>query len=140
MADMNECMTLNGTLKDFCSKNDLIDAVGVLNPDLVKDKTYLYGSKRIDFIFLSLSLADIAVKAGHHQFDQYLVSDHKGIYVHFRASDLFDTQEMDRSQHSYRRLQLGRRGIVEKYIATLENMYSDHRVLERTQDLAERIL
>ena len=84
-------------------------------------------------------MATIAIKAGHHQFHQHFISDHKGVYIHFKANDLFDNQKIDRSQASYRRLRLGRRHIVEKYITRLEELYETHKILERTKVLAEAI-
>ena len=77
MADMNACIGANGDLQDLCTDNDLVNSIRLLNPTLLLDKTYLHGSKRIDYIFLSAALSEIAVKAGHHHFDQYFISDHK---------------------------------------------------------------
>ena len=80
---------------------------------------------------MTSALAEVAIKAGHHLFHQHFVSDHKGVYVHFKAADLFDTQFMDKSHASYRRLRLGRRDIVTKYIDRLESLFEEHRILER---------
>ena len=68
-----------------------------------------------------------------------MISDHKGVYVQFKADDLFDTDLMDKSHASYRRLRLGRRDIVSKYILRLETLYKEHRVLERDQTIASKI-
>ena len=89
------------TWKSFCIDTNLIDAVGMLNPSRSSDPTYLYSSQRIDYIFVTPALAAITVKAGHHQFDQHFVSDHKGVYLQFLASDLFNTEQMDKSHDSY---------------------------------------
>ena len=61
--------------------NNLIDAIGQLNPSWSEDKTYIDGSKRIDHIFISPGLAEIALKAGHHLFHLHFISDHKEIYI-----------------------------------------------------------
>ena len=45
MADMNEYIGSQGDLQDFCLQNDLTDAVGLLNPTLENDTTYLYEKK-----------------------------------------------------------------------------------------------
>ena len=66
MADMNENICNNGDLAKFCIDTDLIDAVGVLNLSQSSDPIYMYGSQRIDYIFVTPALAAIAVKAGHH--------------------------------------------------------------------------
>ena len=61
------------------------------------------------------------------------------MYVQFKATDLFDTDLMDKSHASYRRLRLGRRDIVERYILRLENLYMEHKVLQRAETLSHKI-
>ena len=134
MADLNEYIG-TGDLANFCLENDLVDVVAMMNPDLEKYPTYLWGNKRLDYILISSKLAEVAVKVGYHQFNQHMISDHKGVYVQFKAYDLFDTDLMDKSHASYRRLRLGRRDIVSKYILRLETLYKEHRVLERAKPL-----
>ena len=77
------------------------------------DPIYLWGSKRIDYILMSPALAEVAVKAGHHHFNQHFISNHKEVYIQFKVDDLFDVDLMDKSNESYRRLKLGRHDIVE---------------------------
>ena len=90
MSDMNEYIEDIGDLNELCTKHNLVDTVALLNPDIEQDPTYLYGSKRIDYIFTTYVLAEIALKAGHHHFHQHIISDHKGVYLHFQANGLFD--------------------------------------------------
>ena len=78
-------------LADFLLDCNLVDSVSLLNLDLKLHPTYLWGSKRIDYIFVMPALAEVALKAGHHQFHQHFISDHKGVYIQFRADDLCDT-------------------------------------------------
>ena len=85
--------------------------------------------KRIDYILDTLVLVEVSLKTGHHQFHQYFILDHKGVYIQFRAQDLFDTQLMDKRHKSYRRLRLGRRDIVERYLEKLGELYKDHMIL-----------
>ena len=42
MADMNECISSKGLLHDSYINNGLIDTIGVVNPEFIMDKTYLY--------------------------------------------------------------------------------------------------
>jgi hypothetical protein len=138
MADMNGYIG-EDDLANFCLENALVDVVAMLNPALDKDTTYLWGNKRLDYILASQKMAEVAIKAGHHQFNQNFISDHKGVYVQFKADDLFDTDLMDKSHASYRRLRLGRRDIVERYIIRLEELYTEHKVLERAEKIASTI-
>ena len=52
MMDSNESLERGNSLHDFLIDHNLVDAISYLNPTLKNDKTYLYGSKRIDHIFL----------------------------------------------------------------------------------------
>ena len=51
MSDMNENTGVIGDLSELCTNYDLVDTVALLNPDIEADPTYLYGSKRINYIF-----------------------------------------------------------------------------------------
>ena len=137
MADMNEYIGDTKDLYDFCQHNNLIDTVSLLNPDLMEDPTYLWGSKRIDYILVSPPLAELALKAGHHQYHQHFISDHKGVYIQFNAGDIFDTATVDKSHASYRRLRMGRRDIVERYVTRLVRLYKEHHIWERAVKLAQ---
>ena len=116
MADMDEYISNKDNIYGFCQWNNLIDSISLLNPELEKDLTYLWGPKRIDYIFINPSLTKSVLKAGHHHFNQKFISYYKGVYIQFKAGNIFDTATMDRSHASYRRLRMGRRDIVNIYI------------------------
>ena len=80
MADINEYIGNKGNLYDFCQQNNLIDSISLLNPEIEKDSTYLWGPKVL-ITFLNPSLIEAALKAGHHDFRQNVISDHKGVYI-----------------------------------------------------------
>ena len=117
----------------FCKALGLVDIVAKLHPELVQDSTYLWGPNRIDFILASGGIEDAAVKAGHHPFHQHVITDHKGVYAHFVANALFDTDQIDKCHMSQRRLKLTHRSSVENYLSHLERLYTHHKILERLQ-------
>ena len=84
--------------------------------------TYMYGCERIDYIFTTTTLAELAIKGGNHQLHQHIISDYKEVYLHFNAKDLFDINTFDKSHASYRRLWMGHRDIVETCITRLERL------------------
>ena len=131
MMDLNKELVQGNPLHFFTTHNNLIDAVATLNPALKNDKTFLHGSKRIDHIFITPELAEIATKAGHHHFHQHFASDHKGIYLHFKVGDLFESPKIDRSHFSHRNLQLQRRDIVKKYLEFLNDIYESNNFIPR---------
>ena len=140
MADMNEFIGGEKALHTFCQRTNLIDYISLLNSDLQSDPTYLWGTKRIDCILIYPTLAEVAVKAGHYNYNQHFISDHKGLYIQFKAGDLFDTATMDRSHAAYRRLRIGRRDIVVRYISYLTALYREHRIWVRAEHLAQKVL
>ena len=73
--------------------------------------------------FITPTLAESTIKAGHYQFHQHFINDHNGVYIQFKAGDLSDTPTMYRSHDLYIRLCMGRRDIVERYIEQLEVIY-----------------
>ena len=66
MADMKKYIGERKELYDFCQENNLIDSIKIMKPELKKEPTYLYESKRMDYILITPTLAEIALKAGHH--------------------------------------------------------------------------
>ena len=77
MLDMNTYIGYKGELHDLCVKHNLVDTISILNPDIETKPTYLYGTKRINYIFTTDALAEIPIKGGHHAFHQHILSDHK---------------------------------------------------------------
>ena len=64
-------------------------------------------------MFMTEGIKHAVVKAGHHLiYNRHIVSDHKGVYVHFKADRLFDIAEMDWSHLIHRRLALHKRDVV----------------------------
>jgi len=61
-----------------------------MNPELKKDPTYMYGSKMIDYIIITRTLEETALKVDHRQYHQHFITNHKCVYLQFRASNLFD--------------------------------------------------
>ena len=78
MMDSDEDITDAGDFAMFAQNKDLVDIAPQVDPLLAQSPTYLHSRKRLDYILLSPHLAEIAIKAGHHQFHQYMVSGHKG--------------------------------------------------------------
>ena len=139
MLDANEAVDDKKELKAFQKSLALVDAVALLNPTAAKESTYLWGRNRLDYVFLSKGLQQAAVKAGHHLFHQHIISDHKGIYVHFNAFEFFELEEMDRAHFVHRKLVLHRRDITQRYILKLEELYRDHQILQRVDALDKNL-
>ena len=89
---------------------------------------------------MTLALAEVVPKAEHHQLHQHFITDHKGVYLRFNTHDLFDKQLMDERHKSYRRLRLGRRDIVARYLGKLGALYEEHKILERAKALQKTIM
>lgn len=110
------------------------------NPDLENDPTFLYGFKRIDYIFIIPTLVELALKAGHRQPHQHVISDHKVVYTQFIADDLIGIKTIYKSNASYIKLRIGHMDIVHIYIDRLEEIYTKHTILERVDAIYTLII
>ena len=117
----------------------MIDLIAEVNPALETDPTYLWGTKRLDYILVTPGLKDAAIKAGHHPFHQHLVTDHKGIFAYFVADKIFDTGEIDGSHKSQRRLDLRKRDTVTTYIKILEGLYKHHGIVKKLLSIETKL-
>ena len=140
MADMTEFIGDKHDLHNFCQKNNHIDPIFLLNSELKNDTTYLWDSKYIDCILIPHTLSELAVKSGYQHLNHHFISDHKGIYIQFKAADIFDTATMDRSHASYCWLRMSRRDIVGRYVSHLEALYKEHSIWKRAEKIARRVL
>ena len=114
-------------------ESDMIDAVSLLNPDMEEESTYLWETKRIEYIVMTPALAEVSLKAGYHQFNQLFISGHTRVYLQLRAENLFGTRLMDKNHASYRRLRMEQRDIVVRCIERLERLYKEHAFLGRAE-------
>lgn len=64
MTDLNTYIRDKGALYDFYVEYDLMDYVAILNPDIELDPTYLYGHKRVDYLFTIPTLFELDNEGG----------------------------------------------------------------------------
>ena len=81
MLDANEDIVEKSHFSEFVLEAGLLDAVSLVEPALKDDPTYLWGSRRLDYVLITPGLQSALVKGGHHPFHQHLVTDHKGVFV-----------------------------------------------------------
>ena len=86
---MNKFMGNKHDLYEICQQTNLVDSISLLDSELNNDPTYLWGSKWIKHIPIYPTLAELAVKAGHHHFNQHFISDHKGYLCPIQSGRYF---------------------------------------------------
>lgn len=101
----NDSIEKCNKLHNFLIHHNMVETIQHLNPHFISGKTYIDGSKRIDHIFLTPELADLAIKAGHHPFLQHFTSGHKGVYVHFQVQNIFSLATFFCFLHTYERFE-----------------------------------
>ena len=75
-------------------------------------------TNRIDYILVSQDLLPTVKKSAHYCFHEFLQNtDHCGIYMTLKASDLFDAAEMDPTRLEQRRLLLHNRAVVKNILS-----------------------
>ena len=91
---------------------------------------------RIDYILLSPDLATGIIALGILPLNNHLISDYRASYYDIYVQALFDIKEIEKLTHGTRRkLQLSKPSVVKKYLDKLEQLYVDHKILQRIQAL-----
>ena len=115
MMDANKYTAENADLAKFARYHNLVDYIPTYDPQLAHDPTYIDGSKRLYYMFISPDLEDRIASADHNLFYHHHISDHNRIYARFRAGGIFDTKHIDGSHVYQRSFKMERRDILEKY-------------------------
>ena len=88
---------------------------------------------------MSEEILDASTQAGHTEFFQPFISDHRGVYWDVPSKALFDSNNVGPTNINNRGLQLERPRIVEDYISHLSTLYVNHKILERAQNIENKM-
>jgi len=128
----------NSPFQRFRQDTDLIDIIAHERPD-APTATHM-GGNRIDYILLSPDLAAGTTASGILPINHHVISDHRALYCDINVATLFSVKKIDELTHgTRRRLQMPKPTVVKKYLDTLEELYDEHRMLQRIQDLDQTI-
>ena len=97
--------------------------------------TYQRGSKRLDYVLLSPALYDGVQAAGYDPFGYRLPSDHRGMYVDFCTSRLFDHIPPELPAAAKREFKTSSPEVIQKYIMAKIKYLRDHKFFERLSTL-----
>jgi len=91
---------------------------------------------KIDYILLSPDLAAGTIASGILPLNHHVISDHRASYCDIDVQALFAVLKIEELTHGTRRkLQLSKPSVVKKYLDKLEQLFNDHKILQRIQDL-----
>ena len=141
MLDSNEDIQHVGPFHRFVASNQLVDAIGVNNPQHAETRpTYNRSQNRIDYILISRDLLPSITRSGHYDFHElFQKSDHRGIYMSLNTAHIFDAAEFDPTRIENRQLQLHKREVVEKYLRILTKLFEDNKFWERMVELIQQL-
>jgi hypothetical protein len=96
MVDANERIGDTKTgIGQLIQECELMDLHHYRHPDIAPVRTYLRGSKTIDYIFGSQGIVDSMLSAGKLPFQYGIFSDHRALYVDLDAEILFNGATQD---------------------------------------------
>jgi hypothetical protein len=99
--------------------------------------TYSRGTKRLDYILMTPTVASHVARCGADPFNHQFFSDHRGIYVDLELEGLFDRKLPPLARPAYRDIRSGSPRLIITYIMELNQYFVEHNIPERMDRLAE---
>ena len=137
--DANETIdTSKSQLKSLMMTTGLVDAMSIRHKD--PPRTCIKGTRRIDYIFISPTLAPALQGVGHVGIQDAILSDHCGLWIDFNARELFkgNTETLGSIIDAPFTMRQVRK--VEQFIEKIESHLQETRVEERLDNLATKNL
>jgi hypothetical protein len=138
MGDFNEELgsSIQGITKVVadCSLVDVYAAKHSLEDEV---PTYSRGTKRLDYILMTRTVASHVTRCGAGPFNHRFFSDHRGIYVDLELEGLFDRNLPPLARPTYRDIRSGNPWLIRTYIAELNQYFVEHNIPKRMDKLGE---
>ena len=113
-------------LTRLLAKTGLVDVIAHRHEGL--PRTYLRGTQRIDFIFLSPALLPIVRKCGHLGIQDGIPSDHSALWIELDGVKLFRGATPSLASPLSKPFSMQETKKVEKFLTTLEAYFTQHRI------------
>ena len=132
--DLNHHKEADGDLRRFVSEAHLVDHFHEKFPAPIR--TYIYGTKRLDYIFVDPSLTQAISRIGYLGTHEGAFSDHTMAYVDFHSNLLFKGIIHRPMELHAREFRIEQRDKVEKFLEAVISELKNHRIKERVFRLA----
>jgi hypothetical protein len=139
MMDANETMGEDTIgISTLCGECGLIDAIEYKHGTFDNLTTYEHGSRQIDYIFVTESIASAITTCGILPFKEGHLSDHRALHVSFDHKMLFKGEYVQRPEQQRRGIHSGRPKAVVKYKKLLHHFLHHHNVFNNMNTLQPR--
>ena len=98
-----------------------------------KIATYIRGSRRVDYCFVSPRIIDHVLRCGIEAFHARFRSDHRGYFVDISVAGLFDGALPAIVNPAERYIRSNHPRLVRKYIEKLSAYFEDHGIVKKAQ-------
>ena len=127
----------NGSILTLLNTCGLVDILHLQHNRDRYPATYIRGQTRIDGIFVSRQIAHCVIRSGLTPFHTFFGGDHRGVFVDFSASMLFQSNTYELARPQGRGLQLTDPRKVASYISALHKQLSYHKVIRKHELLSQ---
>jgi len=86
--DFNQDLSKPSVMDEILRRFNLVDPIQWFH-DIKDETTYNRGSTVIDYVLVSREILGAVEKCSYHAFNEYLLGDHRAIYIDFNTKVLF---------------------------------------------------
>jgi len=113
----------DGTLATLCKTCGLVDPFTNIHTHSPPPSTYMRGSSRLDYVFISWGLLSAVERAGILPYNSIFFGDHRPCFLDFNALALFQEESHPLAPLSRRGLQLHNPKKVTQYLESLDHQH-----------------
>jgi len=117
----------------------LHDVVAHHSPEASNQSTYINCQKRLDYMLVTEDILFPSIGAGYTPYGSSFISYHRGVYWDIPSAVLFESILPGPITVPQRGLQLNRPRKIQKYIEHLPNMYTKHKIFEKTVSIENKL-
>jgi hypothetical protein len=121
----------DGTLSTLVRSCGLIDPLLMHHPDSTPPATYDRGKEKIDFIFISTTLADATIRTGILPYNSVFISDHRPCYIDLNSHHLFHESTLNIEPPQYKELRLEDSRLVKEYQKAVIRQLDYHHIPDK---------
>jgi hypothetical protein len=114
--DFNKALKIGSKLLELCTNNKVPLVDSLASKERENKSSSLSGHTIIDYVFVSPELLPDIWKQGYNQFDQLLVTDHRGMFIDFDTEMLFGNGDLKLANKKMRYIRAKDPYMVKEYI------------------------
>ena len=126
--DFNEVLKIGLNLLKLCTNKKVLLVDSLASKERDNKSLSLSGHTIIDYVFVSPELLPAIWKQGYNQFDQLLVTDHRGMFIDFDTEMLFGNGDLKLDNEKMRYIQAKDLYMVKEYIDAMYEYLENQKI------------